>query len=295
MATRDTLLRTRRPVFAHDAVTLVDDVTVSVGGKGLIAAIAAHHAGARVLPMALVGRASRLRAEVAPLLDARYLLEELDDDHGTWIVASETDEVVTFVRCIPPAGDAIGRLADAARSFVERIDVLYVSVEHPLLVRHALEPAVARGVRVVANLCTPLIDQIGELLPYIAQSSDAVLCNRAEAERALDALGARNWSDVASRRLALVVVTAGAEGGRYAEAPFTQWTPFASAAAAHVSSVGAGDTFNGQFIVSRFVDGASLDAACAGAADRAAQVIARAESTLQIEPHGEGDDRPFSS
>lgn len=286
MATIDTLLRARQPKFEHDAVTTVDDVITSVGGKGLIAAIAARHAHPRVLPLALVGRESRVRHEVASSLDRRYLIEAVGEDHRVWMVAAETGEVATFVRWTLPPSEALDGLAEIARRFAENIDVLYVSIEHPVLVRHALEVAVARGIPIVANLCAPLIDELPDLLAEIARCSDAILCNQLEADRALAALGARGWSDVDAGKLEVVVVTAGADGGRYAERPFVEWTPYAPVPAAIVSAVGAGDTFNGQFVVSRFVHGLGLDAACTAAAERAAVVVARAQSSLPIEPQG---------
>lgn len=282
MATVDTLLSADVPAYRHDAVTLLNRVTSGIGGKGMVTAIAAHHGGADVAPCALVGRRSSIAAEVTPIFPTHFLLPALQDDHRIWIVISGEHEVVTFVHAtVPPRGRLAAIEADAT-SFTEAVDVLYVSMEHPALVETGVRTAAARGIPVVINLCEPLLSGLTSAVPELVRRSSAILCNEAESRSALATLGAAAWSNVDAPELREVVITGGAAGGRWSCRPFDRWARYEACPTRIACVVGAGDTFNGAYLASRFVHGQPPDEACRAAAERAAEKIALFASSLPV-------------
>lgn len=281
MATWDTVLRASKPVYVHDAVTLVEGAVTCPGGKGVVTAIAAHHGGAQVVPCSLVGRRSTIAAQLAPVFTTDHLLPALEEDHRIWIISSGAHEVVTFARWVASDVDSSG-IDTAAAMFIREIDLLYISMEHPALVDAALRYATAAELPIVSNLCAPLIALCRPSLPGIVRCSGTAICNESEAADALAALGVESWGSADAPELQEVVVTAGAAGGRWSRRPFEHWTSYSPIPTEPVCVVGAGDTFNGQFLVSRFIEGQPADEACHAAAHRAAEKVATFGSSLPI-------------
>jgi sugar/nucleoside kinase (ribokinase family) len=283
MATWDTVLLVRQPVYRHDAVSLVERVVTGVGGKGVVAAIAAHHAGAEVLPCSLVGQPSTIPAELRALYSVRYLIPALEEDHHIWIVTSTAQEVVTFARVAEAYVDVAG-FATMATAFVDAVDLVYVAIEHPALLKAVLTKAADAGLPVVSNLSAPLLGACPTLVPAIVRLSQAIICNVSELATTLNLLGIAAWGQADAPRLEEVVITEGAEGGSWSQRAFVTWTRYAAAPAEAVCAVGAGDTFNGQYLVSRYVEGRSPSEACEAAARRAADKVATFGSALATRP-----------
>lgn len=282
MATVDTILHTPDPDFEHEGVTLLERAASGIGGKGLVAAIAAHHGGSEILPCALVGRRSTIEPAVSPIFDSRFLFPALDQDHRIWLVTSDGQEVVTFAYLGRSDPGFLTTMRKSAESFVDQVDLLYLSMEHPLLVNAAVERAAARNIPLVANLCSPLLTQLGSELDQIIRASHIILCNEHEERLAFRELGVKNWSSVEAEALTQVVVTAGAKGGTWSTAPFKQWTGYEGFPADVVCVVGAGDTFNGQYLSSVFTHGHKPAEACISAAELAAKKVSVFSSSLPI-------------
>jgi sugar/nucleoside kinase (ribokinase family) len=282
MATVDTLLTAPNPSYAHDTVTVLDGMSTSIGGKGIATAISAHHAGAEVLPFALVGMQSMVVTRLAPIFDGRCLIRALDEDHRTWIVISALHEVVTFVRDLAPAPALLDSVRDSVRAFAEQIDLLYLSMENPVVIDAAIQAARVGGLPLVSNLCAPLTTRAPELVPLIVRASHTIICNETESAAALAALGISEWRSAEAPLLEDVILTGGSAGGRWSHRPFTAWTTYDPVPVGVVCVVGAGDAFNGQYITSRFVRGDTTDQACAAGAARASEKVAVFASSLPI-------------
>ncbi len=285
MGTLDVTLSASSVSYEHDAVTVVDDVTVSVGGKGIVAAVALEHAGANALPMALVGANSRLPSLLPPGLSCEWLTPALERDSQIWASVADVEHVVTWV-APGPLSHGVGDLAARGEGFVLGADALYLTMEELPLIEAALGKASDRGIPVAVDLTTPLLDQLRrkrrpDLLRKLVDAADVIFCNSGESARALQALGAKAWSDLRPRRLQEVVVTAAAEGGSYSRRPFTVWRGYEAVPANPARcAVGAGDTFNGGFLAARWLRGRSLDESCEAAAALASLTVSRLSSSL---------------
>jgi sugar/nucleoside kinase (ribokinase family) len=284
MATQDTLLFASQAVFEEEAVTHIDEVVVSKGGKGLVAAIAMRKSGADVLPFALVGPRSSLPSQFGDVLDVTHLHEMLDRDSRTWISISGGDKMITFVAL--GSMSTLDGLAARVDQFVAGVDLLYVTAEHPALLRAVYERAASHDVQIALNPSLPMLDLLAdtdpELLPALISRSSTILCNDWEAPKLLAAVGADRWSELGLPASAEAVVTSGAAGGSYAETPFELWSRFEATPAEVRCVVGAGDTFNGAYLTARFNDGCSMEESCRRAADLAALKVAYRGSALPI-------------
>jgi sugar/nucleoside kinase (ribokinase family) len=285
MATQDTLLFASEAVFEEEAVTHIDDVVASPGGKGMVAAVAMSQAGGEVLPFALVGPGSRLTSQFHDALDTRHLHAMLDRDSHTWISVSAGSKMITFVALGAPTHleEATARVAD----FVAEVDFLYVTAEHPTLLRAAHEAAARHNIPIGLNPTLPMLELVGDadpdLLAALVSRSSVVLCNDWEASRFLDSLGVEDWRDLEEFLPGEAVVTAGSAGGSYAEPPFDSWSRFDATAVERVRCVvGAGDTFNGAYLTARFVKGLSVAESCRSAADLAALKVSYRGSSLPM-------------
>jgi sugar/nucleoside kinase (ribokinase family) len=287
MATLDTLLFTREAAFQDKAVTAVEEAVVTPGGKGIVAAAAMQRAGAEVLPFSLMGRESELAELLPEEISSRFQLPLLDADSRTWITVSEAQEVVTFVSRGRLEGDARGAAA-AVHDFVAEVDALYLTLEHPTILRAALDEASRRRIPIALNTTLPLINTLLEedddLLVQLVASSEVILCNEIEEPLLLQALNVGTWRQVQAPPLREVVITTGAAGGRFGPAPFDQWDHFpATPVKEPLCVVGAGDTFNGAYLVARWVGGASPSESCRRGAALAALKVAHKGSMLPID------------
>lgn len=287
MATLDTLLFTKDPIYAHEAVTPVEEAVVSPGGKGIVSAMAMQRAGADVLPFALIGSGPELATLLPDEIERRYLLPLLESDSRTWITISEAHKVVTFVSHAPLDGAAEEAAIGSVQEFISQVNALYVTIEHPPLVRAALRASSASGIKLALNPSVPLLDLFGRedprLLGDLVANCTFILCNDWEAPQFLRALGVKQWSDLEAPLLEEVVVTAGAAGGQFAVAPFESWERFDATPVERLRCVvGAGDTFNGAYLAARLVNGASPRASARRGADLAAAKVAYRGSLLPV-------------
>jgi sugar/nucleoside kinase (ribokinase family) len=285
MATVDTLLFTPEFDLRDEQVVPVEETVVCPGGKGLVSAAAMVLAGARVVPFSLVGRDSSVLGMLGDGLDQRGMLGVLESDSRTWITISEGHRAVTFVaRSIP---DEAGEIEARARviAFAEEVDALYITLEHPPLLRSALKAAGARGLKIALNPSMPMIDLLGsedpELFADLVRASAIVLCNEAESRAAEETLGAPICDRRVSPSLEEVVVTRGRRGGRITFPPFEEWKTFAAIPAEERCAVGAGDTFNGAYLAKR-LGGADWRTSCEIGARLAAKKVASRTSALPL-------------
>ena len=286
MATLDTLLFCKEPRFGHDAVNVIEDIVVSPGGKGLVTAVAIERSGGTAVPFALTGCNSEVADMLPTTIDSGYLRRLLDSDSRVWATVSADHEVVTFVAVGVPQADE-KQLGTEARAFVDDVDALYLTVEEPALLGPAAQRARDTGRPLAINLSRSLLGLLHRtqpgLLGKLVSSSNILLCNEAESKQTLAMLHAADWSRVEAPRLQEVVITAGASGGRVSAPPFTGWHYYDAAQAVAVRCVvGAGDTFNGAYLVARISDGASMLKSCQLGAQAAARKVAYRGSSLPL-------------
>lgn len=192
MATLDTLLFTPKVAFADETVTPVEEAVLSTGGKGMVTAIAMAESGADVVPLALLGRDSRL-AELLPAgIEDRYLLPRLTADNRTWITVSEGHKVVTFISRGTLEGAS--QIAAAVESFVSELDALYLTIEEVAVLRAALDATAGLDIPIAINASLPLLDALGdEHVALLAESSAAAGSSSATTGRLRTCCGPWEW------------------------------------------------------------------------------------------------------
>jgi len=285
-ASLDTLLFCEQlPTGGHDTVTVLDDIVITIGGKGLVSALAMHDAGVAALPFAGVGTNSTIAPMLPSDLDSRFVLPVQASDDRIWLIVSGAHEVATLVAVEAFRSRDTPAHASAAEAFVNEIDVVYISVDNPHVVRTVSQLACARDLPIVTNLSLPLLQlaqrEAGDLLPQLIEQSNVVLCNERESQLTLEMLQVRDWHELKSSQLREVIVTKGSEGGRWSERPFTGWTRYPAVRRGPTRCVvGAGDTFNGAYIAARFGSGAETAWSCAQGADAAARKVTYRASSL---------------
>lgn len=285
MATLDTLLFVPDQEMLDDAVAPVEEAVRCPGGKGIVTAGAIQEDGGEVTPFSLLGKETRLSAMLPPSLDRRYQLELLDGDSRTWITISHAQKVVTYVsrQELPTAH---GRVVDEAlAALIDEVDALYVTVEDPAVLRGALRLARGREIPIALNASIPLLDLLlpndRDLLLGLVVGSDLIFCNHREGPRFLKDLGVGDWSLLPGETRE-VVVTEGEAGGKHSDGDLSHWSRFEAVPAERVRCVvGAGDTFNGAYLVSRWSCGLSAAESCRRGAGLAARKVAVRASMLQ--------------
>ncbi len=290
MATLDTLLFTPVHWLEHDAVTPIEEVVLSAGGKGIVSADAVGRAGLTAVPYALIGTSSELAPKLDSL-DRRYLIPALAEDNRTWITISEAQRVVTFVSHGRLLDDRASAAVERLDALLDEIDALYVTVEHPTLLQAAVSEATSRRLPVILNPSVPMIDRLHkedrDLFSELVMGSSTIVCNDWEAPRALRLLGVKTWEEIGESRLEEVVITSGAAGGRFSERPFERWERFEATPVQQLECVvGAGDTFTGAYLASRLM-GRSMLESCRRGADLAALKVEHRGSMLPREPLGQ--------
>jgi sugar/nucleoside kinase (ribokinase family) len=283
MASIDTALFVDQPDYGAESVLIAGDVSVSLGGKGLIAAIAIGREGIEVAPLSLVGEESNLVRMVPPSVGKEWLVPGLAGDVRIWLSVAGGEHVVAW---IAPGRQLIADEAveKIAAKYTDSLDMLYIALEAVSLIRAAFESAERRGIPIAANLSRPLVERLSRqeptLLRRLVAKAELILCNGHESALVLSALHARSWREIAAPS-AEIVVTRGENGGEVARTPFEHWVRYDAVPPTTVRSVvGAGDTFNGAFLAARWVRGLSTKESCERAATLAAECVASSKSSI---------------
>jgi sugar/nucleoside kinase (ribokinase family) len=265
MASIDTALVVTDPSYEHDAVLMVSDVVVSLGGKGLIAALAMAKEGVALAPLAQVGVDSRIVELLPPNIKPDWLIPTQAQDSRIWLTMGGAHRVTAWL-ATGSQMESDSHLVSVARRYVDTIDALYLAFESLPLVQAAFFAATASNKPTAINFSTPLLDAIythdPSLLTVLATGADLVICNESESRTALKMLGQNSWSQIVKPGSA-VVVTEGGAGGRFTASRAATWSRYAAVAPHEIRSVvGAGDTFTGALIASYWGKGLSLAASC---------------------------------
>jgi sugar/nucleoside kinase (ribokinase family) len=259
-------LHVTSPEYSHESVNHVSGVVRAIGGKGWITASTIAWLGSSPTLFALVGEDSR----IAPTLSTSVrseLQQCLDHDHEIWTVLGGERHRVMYSWF----GKASPYRLDAALARLDNVHiqsaVVYIAAEHPAVVATALARARRERRTLVVNLSGALVKLIlpddASLFTELARSADVLLLNEFESELALRLLGIRSWSELTDSAVREIIVTNGSKGGRYAMRPFRDWAHYDAVPARHMASeIGAGDTFNGAFLVARYVRGETVGDAC---------------------------------
>jgi hypothetical protein len=281
----DTTFLVSSASYDHESVMIVNEVVVSVGGKGLVTAIGMLDQGVDVEPLSLVGEKSQIPGMLPVRLGRAWLVPALDLDTQIWLSVSATHEVATWVS-FGSSSRPEQELAEIGVEYARNSDALYLSVEETPLLHGALLAARSDATPLAVNLSRPLIDRLARddlaLFARLIDSATILLCSADESVRALSALSAGDWRDVA-RQDAEIVVTCGSDGGEFLPAESRNWERYEAVAPTTVRSVvGAGDTFNGAFLAARWGRGQSLSESCDVAAAAAARCVSEAGSCLPL-------------
>ncbi len=271
--------------YDHESVTIINEVVVSVGGKGLVTAIGMLDQGVDVEPLSLVGKNSQISDMLASRLGRAWLVPALDLDTRIWLSVADAHDVATWVS-FGSSSRTEQELAEIGAEYARRSDALYLSIEETPLLHGALLAARSDATPLAVNLSRPLIDRLVRddlsLFTSLIDSAAILLCSADESARILSSLSVSDWRDVA-RQDAEVVVTCGSDGGEFLPAGSRHWGHYEAVAPAAVRSVvGAGDTFNGALLAARWGRGHSLSESCVVAAAAAARCVSEAGSCLPL-------------
>ncbi len=285
MATLDTLLFIPDQEMLDDDVAPVEEAIRCPGGKGMVTAAAVREQGGEVVPFALLGKEARLNGLLPRSLDRRYQLGLLERDSRTWITISHAQKVVTFVSRQGLLEGQEEVVAEALAGFFDEIDAVYVTVEDPIVLRAVLRLARSRGVPIALNASIPLLELLlgsdRDLLLGLLAESELIFSNHREGPRFLESLGLASWAAIPSDRGREVVVTEGEAGGQFSDGSARRWTRYEAVRPESVRCVvGAGDTFNGAYLVARWSSGLSAAESCSQGAALAARKVAVRASML---------------
>jgi ribokinase len=220
------------------------------GGKGSNQAVAAARLGAHVSFICKLGRdafgdlARRTYADDG--IDTRFVFDTAD--HATGGAAIILDQVSGENAIVVVPGSCFTLSAadvENARPAIEGAAVFMTQLELPLaIVEHGLRLAKSLGVKTILNPAPafPLPDAVYPLCDFMTPNEveAAMLTGESDPERAADALLARGAG--------AVVVTLGAQGA-LVKTPAIREHVAAVDAGPVVETTGAGDAFNGGFVV----------------------------------------------
>lgn len=232
------------------------------GGKGSNQAVAAHRAGADVTLVTKVGRdvfgAVATDFYRQEKMDTAYVIE--DDAHETGCALITVDEHSAQNEIVVISG-ACGHLTEAdvekCRALIERAGVLLLQLEvnFDALFR-VIEIAHAAGVPIVLNPAPAkeLPDEILRMVDVVTPNeTEAQLLTGVHIETEADA---RQAAEVfLSKGVGQVVITLGAMGAFAMDRGKSELLPRLEVKA--VDSTGAGDAFNGGFVMA-MAEGADL-------------------------------------
>lgn len=261
----------RRP--GPGETVLAGDTTVSPGGKGANAAVAAARLGGEVVMLGAVGGDSHGELVTTSLREAGV------DESMMTTAAAPTG--VAYVTLTPDGENSIIVSPGANNAVTERYtrEVMRVITESAVLVAsleippetvwHAITSASEAGTRCVLN-ASPVTPVPAEVLPVC----DPLLVNEHEAASLLGSAGG-SGDDLAAGLLRLgprsAVVTSGPDGASVADSTGVHRIPAPAVSA--VDSTGAGDAFCGA-LVSRLATPSVADDGLVDAARYAVRVAA---------------------
>ena len=289
MIALDTLLYVPTKIFGSEALCRVEKSVQCLGGKGLVAAAAAHRLGCHVKLVSLIGLTESHRAELNALwpvgLAADHLLPFLSANNRVWISISRAHEVVSLVER-PDAAKFDSHLAvETVKTAIAGCDVILLAAENSRLFKIATSLLEQEQLRpVLLNLSAAITtddDLSNNDIVRAASVSEMILLNRHEQSVLFNKLGVRQWAELPLLNTQHIVVTDGAAGGAFASAPFTAWRNYDSAAVLHpICPVGAGDTFFAAYAKARYGDGLPPVDCCHFAAEVAARKVGQLSSHL---------------
>jgi sugar/nucleoside kinase (ribokinase family) len=283
MSTIDTALFVADSSHEPESVQIVDEFSVSLGGKGLITAIAMSHEGVDVAPLALVGRTSRITEHLSGQLCTDWLVPAQAQDSQIWLTIGERHRVAAFVavgECLITNSD----LEELGSKYAASVDALYLSFDVLPLLRGALTRATRQQIPVAVNLSRPLLDRLVAddrgLLNQLVTGASLILCNDDESKRILQAFNTKTWADVAGTGTSLVI-TEGDAGGLVRASSDVEWRRYEPVRTSTIKSVvGAGDTFNGALLAAHWGRSLSLIDSCKPAAVLASACLGVPSSSI---------------
>lgn len=289
MTTIDTLLFTDSVPTSDADLGRISDYVTCLGGKGMVTALSVFHLGCDVVTFTLIGEKNEILNLLPEGFGVDYLQECLFYNNRTWIAVSDNQDVVTFVYPSPVNETRVAYLLDTVSSFIDMVDLLYISTEYLPVLKQAIKTASQARIPIVSNINTPLIldpaDHGGKVLQPLLEVSHTIIMNEVEAVQTLTKLNITSWSNVHSPNLREIVITKADKGGMMALKPFTVWERYESKTPFGVKCVvGAGDTFNGAYIKARFVDGLPLTESCEYASEIAGQKVSLKSSAFHNRP-----------
>lgn len=282
MSTLDTVLRNDRFRYMPEHVNVVTSCTESLGGKGLVAALALIYRQVPTRLVSLVGRDSAIPAACGHRISPESLLPTLDQDSRTWLMIDDAQQVVTCVA----VGRRTSALSEVHRAIIADVidaaDVVYLSTEDNEVLDVSITHLRATDTLLATNLCMPLINMLHSAarVSALLQRTKILLLNERESAIALKMLGVPTWGDLRGTRLSEIVITGGSAGGSYAQYPFASWQTYSAVPVELVGCVaGAGDTFNGAYLAARAWQRLPMADSCWAAAQL---------SAVKVSQHGTG-------
>lgn len=284
MTTVDTLLFTDRIPSENEDLGRLQQVYQCLGGKGMVTALTLFALGCDVSLLTLIGNKQEIEGFLPRYFEAGYLLRALVGNNRTWIPISMAQGSVLFVFSSPLIQDAHSKVIRNIRSFLENVEILYLSTEYMFVIREATTKASKLNLPLVTNLNAALLSDPECSDPDVVDLvsvSHTLIMNERESKLALSKLGFNTWSEISVPNLQEIVITRGAHGGTVGLRPFEDWQVYsAHSVSPIVCDVGAGDTFNGGYLRARFVDGKSPYESCTYAAQVAGQKLTLYSSSL---------------
>lgn len=270
-------------LLVDDGVSRVSHVEDVLGGKGMVCARAMLHQGAQVLPLFGLDTQNILASMWPEGMSQDTCDAAQDAAHEAWIVVRDARGLHTFISLA-----SVSKRSPKLDPFLAAIDYLYISYEDVSILKRLLADLGRPGCRpsvLALNATAPLILELTEKWPEgllkLLEHATVVLLNEGEERLLFEALGANSWNQVVGPDDREVVVTQGAAGGRWLAPGSGDWRRFnANVVAMPVCLVGAGDTFNGAYLVARWLDAKDIGESCAEAATLAALKIRTRSSSL---------------
>jgi sugar/nucleoside kinase (ribokinase family) len=281
MATRDTLIFVDEMPCSDEALVRASNVVACLGGKGVIPALTLKRLGIATGLLCLTSVADRDRSWnnlLSQTLGRQYLIPALEEANTAWIMVGVDGHTYTAVqeRSCHPSWTA--QLATMARRFLDDFSAVYIAAEDPDLLAAVHVECVQRPTKIVVNPSNALLGRLAETpqtFEKLLARASCLIMNEAESAAALKQLGISDWSYFESYWLRCIVVTAGSKGGKYSEAPFSEWTEFEPVRSTLdvICPVGAGDVFTGAFLRYWLVESDPAGIACQKAAALASEKI----------------------
>lgn len=283
MATLDTILYKETLSTEQEAVNVLDRHYATVGGKGLITAMALQYCSVEPILVSMVGRESKIRQACVGRIPTAALIPILIRDHRTWIIVDRRQAPVTYVGLGEFRQEALDSYTSSVIAAVDVSDMVYLSTENRWLIGTVLAHLEYNRLPLITNLCLPLLQTLGkrQVIQDLVTRSRVLLMNQIESRYALKMLGTSSGRSVRSPTLCEIVITQGDGGGRFSQYPFGSWSSYEAIRPSAVRcAVGAGDTFNGAYVARRFGSDYGMEESCLAAAELAALKVAQEGTSL---------------